>query len=104
MLFRARRRHLQRAGHTLSVWLLNRVLRIFPDGKNRRIRRVQVTISDLEKNVAGPDSCCVRWTALVNVLEHPSLVAILIEAHERGADRVPPWKGRAFRVAKPCMA
>ena len=76
MLLGARRRHLKGACHPLSVWLLDGVLGIFSDGKDWRIRRAQVSISNLEKDVAGPQPCGVRRTALVNILEHPTLFAI----------------------------
>ena len=52
----------------------------------------------------GRMPCGVRRASLVNILEHPALLSILIEAHESGADCVPSGNIRAFRVPESGVA
>ena len=90
--------------HPLSVWFLDDILRVFPHGENGRIGRSQLSISNLEKDVAGPQPCGMRWAAFMYVLKHPTLFAIEVTAHERGTDRIATRNIWTFGMSKPSVA
>jgi hypothetical protein len=65
---------------------------------------MQIAISNLKQDVTRSYPCRMRRASLMNILEHPALFSIEIEAHKGGADCVPARNVRAFRVPESGVA
>src|ERR1700732_682682 len=100
MILRFRRRHVQRPRDPLAVWFLDQILRVVAHRENRWFGRCYFTISDLQENIPRTKSRHMSWPTFVNILEHPTLGAIEVAAHERCTDCVAPRNFRTFRVSK----
>src|SRR6266481_9150951 len=94
----------QVADDAFAIRLLDCILGVLANGENWRFGRHQFFISDLKKNVAWAQPRGVRRAAFMNVLEHPSLIAIEVAAHESCGDSVAAGDLRALGMAKTSVA
>src|SRR6266851_5239897 len=101
MTLRPWRRNIQCSHNSFSVRFLDCVLRVGANWKNRGLGWLEFSITNLKQNVARTQTCCMRRTTLVNVLEHPTLLAIEIAAHECGGNGMASRNIRTLGVAKP---
>src|SRR6516164_563988 len=61
-------------------------------------------MSDLKQNVARTQSCGMRRTALVNVLEHPALFTVEVATHKCGGNGMASGNIRTFGMAQASVA
>src|SRR5690349_6195878 len=104
MTFRPWRRNDQVAYDTFAIRFLDCILGVLANGENWRFGWLQFLVSDLKKNVAGAQTCRVRWSAFMNVLKHPALFSIEFVPHEGRGDGVAAGDLRTLRVPKTGVA